>query len=404
MDNKNENTISIDNENNKRVDAGLPRQDIANRMAKQQEIVPPNFAGAGRLAGTKGHSFRKSIVYMTLFGIMFSVLGWGLGEIPQQEKNRKIQETFESVYVNPEASGRPQRRPEVSEKEEDKQFESLGKITVRLELVWWIIAGVCLSFGLSIAEGVVSRNFYLVLINGVIGAALGGIGFFIIFKFYIAIRDYFLLSGEYLSMLYILEYVQYCISGLFLAITPGIVMRSRKRIMLGLLGGLLGGLFCALLSFLAGRFSLFLLLSFWTGDPSYLAVLIHPSLILVRFATVFGLGIGTAVATVILENITKRGWLTVATGSIAGKQFILYWSPTVIGSSPRNSICLCQDQSVAPEHAAINKQNGAFILTSTAPVLVNNNVLERQQELKSGDQIQIGQTIFIFEEKAKKGR
>ena len=173
-------------------------------------------------------------------------------------------------------------------------------------------------------------------------------------------------------------------------------------------------------------------------DYRILLMLTHPCLALVRFASVFALGVGIAVATAILESIAKRGWLRVAAGAIAGKQFILYRDSTVIGSSPRSDIRLCRDASVAPRHAVISRQNGAFILsgaapvqfsnneqigawksesgdqiqigqpvfilTSPAPVLVNNNVLVKPQELKSGDRIQIGQTILIFGEKARKKR
>ena len=104
-----------------------------------------------------------------------------------------------------------------------------------------------------------------------------------------------------------------------------------------------------------------------------------------------------------LENIAKQGWLKVAAGVIAGKQFILYRNPTVIGSSPKCEIYLFKDPSIAPKHAAINNRNGDFLITAIegATVLVNNSPV-RQQKLKSGDQIKIGYTTFIFEDKALK--
>ena len=116
-----------------------------------------------------------------------------------------------------------------------------------------------------------------------------------------------------------------------------------------------------------------------------------------RCVNILGLGIGAAVATALLEEAAKQGWLKVATGVITGKQFILYRNPTVIGSSPKTEIYLFKDTTVAPRHAAINGIGGEFLLTALngATVLLNGQPV-KQQRLRNGDQIRVGNTIFLF--------
>ena len=102
-------------------------------------------------------------------------------------------------------------------------------------------------------------------------------------------------------------------------------------------------------------------------------------------------------ATALLEEAAKQGWLKVATGVITGKQFILYRNPTVIGSSPKAEIYLFKDPTVMPRHAAINGVGGEFLLTAlnNSTVFLNGKPV-RQQRLQTGDQIRVGNTIFLF--------
>ena len=157
-------------------------------------------------------------------------------------------------------------------------------------------------------------------------------------------------------------------------------MKSAKKFWLGLAGGAIGGLVGGILFDIIGGI---------TGSGS-----------LARLVNIVGLGVGAAIATVWLENVAKQGWLKVAAGLIAGKQFILYRNPTIIGSSPKCEIYLFKDPQVSPKHAAINIHNGDYLITAIegASVQVNNQAI-RQQKLKSGDHIQIGRTTFIFEAK-----
>ena len=171
--------------------------------------------------------------------------------------------------------------------------------------------------------------------------------------------------------------VGWSILGAFLAIAPGIAMRNWKKFLLGLAGGAIGGLLGGIL---------FDLICQWTDSD------VHA-----RCVNILGLGVGAAVATALLEEAAKQGWLKVDTGVITGKQFIFYRNPTVIGSSPKTEIYLFKDPTVAPRHAAINGIGGEFLLTALngATVLLNGQPV-KQQRLRNGDQIRVGNTIFLF--------
>ena len=73
-------SISLDEVNSAQVDAEIRRQDIAARMAAHQEQVEANTPTARRF---NAGFFRKAIVYMAMFGLVASVIGWGVGEIVQ---------------------------------------------------------------------------------------------------------------------------------------------------------------------------------------------------------------------------------------------------------------------------------------------------------------------------------
>jgi pSer/pThr/pTyr-binding forkhead associated (FHA) protein len=88
---------------------------------------------------------------------------------------------------------------------------------------------------------------------------------------------------------------------------------------------------------------------------------------------------------------------------IAGKQFILYRNPTYIGSSPDNQIYLFKDPQVGRRHAAIRIVPGGYELEDLplgVPTLVNGHAVARHR-LRTGDQLQVGATRFLFQEKTR---
>ena len=403
-------TISLEDVNSAKVDAEVRRQEIASRMAAHQATVESTTSNAKRM--NPSGLFRRSLVYMAIFGLVASLLGWGLGEITEYKIDNNslvVFQRFVDVYVmqNPNATTwqfKTKCRALRGENEKfannpyfDKEYleaaewkktqirqrdESAIKAWNRL---WYVLIAMVISLGIAIAEPVVSQNKRSAIINGILGVFLGAIGGFIVSLFVNDIYQ-FLGGGDddsgFIQQMFA-RGVGWSILGLFIAIAPGIVLRSWKKFGLGLAGGAIGGLLGGLLFDLICR---------WTGSD-----------VPARCFNIVGLGLGAAIATTLLEDLAKQGWLRVATGVITGKQFILYRNPTVIGSSPKCEIYLFKDPTVAAKHAAINGVGGKFLVTALggATVLMNGTPV-KQQTLKNGDQLKIGNTIFLFEARVMK--
>ena len=396
-------TISLDDVNSAQVDAEVRRQEIATRMAAHQATVQSTTSDAKRM--NPNGLFRRSVVYMAVFGLAASLIGWGFGEIAQYACEHNQLSVFLDYYQNyhkikPYASDWEfksdyrrfcENNPEFAKRTEGNLFFSnpqlIDETVIKKESrslsiwqgLWFILLATAISIGLAIAEPVVSKNQRAAFVNGICGAVLGCLGGFLVSLF---VNDiYHFLGGgggSGLVQQMFARGVGWSVLGLFVAIAPGLIMKSWKKLGLGLaggaIGGLLGGVLFDLICSLTG-----------SGVPA-------------RCFNIIGLGLGAAVATALLENLAKQGWLRVATGVITGKQFILYRNPTIIGSSPKSEIYLFKDPTVAARHAAINGVGGNFLVTALggATVLLNGRPI-KQQVLKNGDQLRIGNTIFLFE-------
>jgi hypothetical protein len=114
-----------------------------------------------------------------------------------------------------------------------------------------------------------------------------------------------------------------------------------------------------------------------------------------------GLSVGLFVA--LVERLAREAWILVRSGPLAGKAFVLYRTPTSIGSSPQADIFLYRDEALLPLHALIHRVGQTFELHAQgeAPVRVGGDAI-RSRRLQSGDQILIGKTMLQFEERAKR--
>jgi transcriptional regulator with GAF, ATPase, and Fis domain len=89
--------------------------------------------------------------------------------------------------------------------------------------------------------------------------------------------------------------------------------------------------------------------------------------------------------------------LLALSGPIAETAFPLADSEVTIGRSPSNNLCI-PDRILSRQHCAIRKQNGSYSirdLDSRHGTLVNGVPIS-QQLLKSGDQIELGSSVFVF--------
>ena len=255
-----------------------------------------------------------------------------------------------------------------------------------------------------IADAIASRRF---ISN--IGRWFSGVGFTLLFSFVAfipvgllfqlipilpgvseiaGVTDITLWPSSFFISFIILRSIAWAIFGGALGLGMNLIKSTkgqrRASVMGGLVGGLLGGL-------LFDPINRFLIPSTEQGDIMRLAGL-----------SMVGLSVGIFVA--LSEQLGRDGWIRVLTGPLRGKAFILYHNPTIIGASPSANIYLFKDPKIAPEHVALQRVgNGYELIQSRSDALVSVNQLAvHRRRLVSGDQIILGDTILLFEERAKK--
>jgi hypothetical protein len=152
------------------------------------------------------------------------------------------------------------------------------------------------------------------------------------------------------------------------------------------LGGLAGGFVGGLLFDPIGSF--FSIVGVQSGTISRLVGL-------VALGAAAGIGIG------LVEEFRKEAWLLVVDGPLAGKQFIIYKSPTVVGSAAGVDIPLMKDKLIAPKQCALSVGRGAHVLQDlgTRTTMVNDAPVD-SCVLRSGDLIQMGATTLQYQARA----
>jgi hypothetical protein len=175
----------------------------------------------------------------------------------------------------------------------------------------------------------------------------------------------------------------WAVTGAAMGLGQGIALRSRKMALNGLLGGVIGALVGGMLF-----------------DP--IDRLLHGDAIAGAEASravgiaVVGLGAGLMVG--VVELLSRDAWLKMLAGPLAGKEFVLFKNPTVIGSSPKSDVYLFKDAEVAPTHALLHALGGGHEIEAAAgagPTLLNGLPVRRAR-LEPGDQIRIGKTVLSF--------
>jgi hypothetical protein len=253
-------------------------------------------------------------------------------------------------------------------------------------MIPFIVALMCLGFG--VAESLVERSTRKALWNGFLSIVLGLVlGFIfdimaeIFFQIAKGICYQIGVRTSHNPAFWVARGLAWMVFGVAGGIVYGIVDRSGKKVRYGILGGILG-------SGLGGMVFDPIAMATRSGVPSR--------------AVGFGLlGLATGVAMGIVESALKDRWLYVASGPLAGKQFILYKPATVIGSSQQCDIYLFKDPSVQQQHARIELRGAQTFLHAQGQVFVSGQPT-RSRALTSGDLIQIGRYAFHFRERHRK--
>jgi hypothetical protein len=159
----------------------------------------------------------------------------------------------------------------------------------------------------------------------------------------------------------------------------------RNSVIGGALGGALGGLFF---------------------DPidRFFGTSLFTSVATSRLVGLLAVGLSVGLFVALVERLARDAWLRVRTGPLAGKSFILYKTPTVVGASPQSDVYLYKDAEIDPSHASVHQVGTAYEIedmgTRMGTSVGGNKV--RRRRLVSGDQIVIGSTVLDFEERQKR--
>jgi hypothetical protein len=402
----------------------LHSTDVEQKIERQQAItkVRDHYREAVPLnPGAQGGVMYHAAVYMALFGLLGGLLAFGVSElfgavfpdhlqdirtITAQEQSivslretGMITDTQKQIMLNDLYAAYPDNDyvsaitdwlTDGATKQQllMRRWEQYKMIHTVRQVIWHSIVGVFLAVALAIGDHVMGRNWRNVMINGSVAVLLGIAGGVLVSLF--DNRIYAALGGDAAGVTFtrqmIARTVGWGILGLFLSIAPGIVLKSPKRLVIGLVGGFVGGVLGGMLF-----------------DP--ISVVVESGW-MSRLIAIAAIGVIAGLGTGLIETVAKTGWLKIEQGLIAGKQFILYRNPTYIGASPQCEIYLFNDPQIGPQHAAIHLLGGGFEiedLNDASQTKVNGKPITRAR-LRHGDRVAIGGTTIVFKEKRQAPR
>jgi len=325
------------------------RVDSAAGLGKSYGSLGPAPTGGFESVGAGGF-FRRSWVYLGLAGMVGSLLAWAMCE----------------PFFAMDQLG-------------NESIRGLGRFLIPL-----VVVLMCMGF--AAAESWVERSLRKGLQRAVLAFVLGAVlGLFLgkIADVLFTALLWGLVQGSAQPLFPMMasRSVAWGLFGVASGLVYGLAGKSSKKCLYGVIGGVLGAFIGGLL------FDPISMLTRGGGASRAIGL------------ALFGLCTGAAMG--LVESALKDRWLYVSSGPLAGKQFILYKSTTLIGSAQASDIYLFKDQSILPTHAAIEIRGAQALLTAGDAVLVNGQSVQ-ERTLRSGDQIQIGRYTFDYQEKAKR--
>ena len=268
-------------------------------------------------------------------------------------------------------------------------------------LLLFPLTAVFIAVAMLVAEGVSSRNWVRMIDRVMIGILLTAIFSFLSF---IPAAIMMTIAQSVMSMeasadwttvhdMPAVTFVLYaaCRSGAWAFIGAGLglgmnLARSTKsQLRNSVIGGALGGVF-------------FDPIDRFFQEPSAFA-----GAELSRLVGLVAVGLSVGFFVALVDQLAREAWLRVRTGPLAGKSFVLYKTPTTVGSSPSADVYLFKDAAIDPDHIAIHRVGNRYEiedLGTRSGTRVGGQAIRRQR-LNSGDQITLGATVLEFEERAK---
>ncbi|MFC1840335.1 FHA domain-containing protein [Thermodesulfobacteriota bacterium] len=329
------------------------------------------------------------------------VLSTGLPEIRKGQEVGVFLEYFSiydtgraiATHIDPAPQYPPPEKATLSLTDLNKRESLLSFILFPL------IAGI-IGLAIGAVEGLICRNFGRAIIAGLIGMLVGLLGGLISLIpssiVYQLMNNFAMnqaaesnaLSGAAFFVQMTGRSIAWGLAGIAMGLGQGVALRSGRLLLYGLMGGVMGGLIGGLL------FDPIDMIFLNPDDPSA-----HWSRM--TGFTVIGLSVGVMIG--IVQLLARDAWLRMTHGPLSGKEFLFFKDKMIIGASPKCEIYVFNDRSVSEQHAILRVVGDSFEIESLVkdrPVVVNNSAITRSR-LNHGDQIAIGNTIFLFEMKQK---
>lgn len=266
------------------------------------------------------------------------------------------------------------------------------------------LTAMLIAFGLMLAEGLTTRNWLRMTERALLGSFLAAVFATLAFlpagllmelaqavfqsqlsspvKFVPTMKD--IGAADFILITACRSAAWACIgatAGLGMNLVRSTRAQRRNTMIGGAMGGAFGGMFF---------------------DPiDRFFVSIYSDLALSRLIGLLAVGLSIGIFVALVERLARDAWLRVRTGPLAGKSFILYKTPTIIGSSPQSDVYLYKDAEIDQSHASIHRVGTLYEIEdmgSRMGTTVGGGRIHRHR-LISGDQIVIGSTILDFEER-----
>jgi hypothetical protein len=273
-----------------------------------------------------------------------------------------------------------------------------------MNIVGFSITGGLIGLMIGCVEGILAKNFLRAIKGGLIGFAIGFLGTMIsdqianmVFRAMNIVR-YEVTGGvgiqESLTSLFLLiiaRSIAWGLAGMTVGLGPGIALKSSRLTFNGFLGGMIGG-------FIGGIVFDPVAIIATSGSFGATGGEISRALGFSCVGLMAGLMFG------LVEAFTKSAWLLMTQGPLAGKQFIIYKNPTLIGSAPQSEIYIFKDPDVESRHATLRLVRDGYVLedqNTVSGTFVNGERVGMRQ-LVNGDRIVVGSAHFTYIEKEKK--
>lgn len=179
--------------------------------------------------------------------------------------------------------------------------------------------------------------------------------------------------------------IAFMLVGLMIGISLGVANKSVKRGQNAVIGGVVGGFIGGFMFDYVGEW-------FSSGDSAgFISRLVAMAII----GALVGFGIG------LVDDIRRDLWLEIASGGMAGKQFIVWEQRCSIGSDPSCDITLIKDPMISPQHAVLVRDGGSIRVEVVpgAPMIRVDGVDTLNAPLNETSMLQIGQTVLRIGQK-----